>query len=299
MILEEASKEAFCYYPSELKPQSHKVVLAACDICGEFKVTTKNAYYALCKSCSLKGHTVTEETKRKIREAIKGKTVTDETKRKQSEAHKGDKSSSWKGGKAERKCKGCGNIFYVPQCIVKNGDGNYCSKSCSVKSKTGEKSSNWKGGEVKRKCKVCGKTFYVKPNVVKKGNGIYCSHSCRMKAQRHNARPTKTVPERKFEAICNKYLLPFKFVGDGSLWLGNAIPDFVHTSKKIALEVFGDYWHSPLINRNIRYTGTVEGRTEQLAAEGYKTIILWDIDLMREDAEKFILHEMCSRGIIK
>ena len=237
MILEDATHEAYGYYPSSLKPRSGKRILAVCDICGEFRAIRKDGYHSLCVSCSQKGKTLSEDHKRKISEAKKG-------------------------------------VF------------------------EGDKNSNWKGGEVKRICKVCGKTFFVKPNIVKRGEGIYCSRSCRMKAQRHNAKPEKTAPERIFEAICIKNDLPFTFVGNGSLWLGNANPDFVHNTKKIVVEVFGNYWHDPLINRNIRYTGTVEGRTAQLKAEGYKTIILWETDLMREDAESFILHEMHNRCII-
>ena len=102
MILEEATHEAFGYYPSALKSKSNKRILAACDICGEFKVTRKNEYRTLCGSCSLKGHTVTEETKRKISKVHKGKTLTAEHKQHLSDNHadfRGEKSGSWKGGK--------------------------------------------------------------------------------------------------------------------------------------------------------------------------------------------------------
>ena len=161
--------------------------------------------------------------------------------------------------------------------------------------KRGPECSWWKGGKVERVCKVCGKTFYAPQAIIKRGEGKYCSHSCATKARIHNAKPNMTAPEKAFEAICKKHQLPFKFVGNGSLWLGNANPDFAHTNKKIALEVFGDYWHSPLLNRNISEVQTVEGRTKQLAAEGYKTIILWESDLMRVDAEEFILHYLLDR----
>ena len=152
--------------------------------------------------------------------------------------------------------------------------------------------------KIERICKFCGKRFFVYPYIVKNGNGIYCSLSCVAKARIHNARPDMTAPEKAFESLCIKNELPFKFVGDGSLWFGNVNPDFIHTGrKKIVVEVFGDYWHSPLVNRNIEYVQTLEGRTAQLKAEGYKTIILWETDLMREDAESFILHEMHKEGI--
>ena len=240
MILEDATHEAFGYYPSALKPQSVKKILVVCDGCGKLRVIRKDAYHTLCRSCAKIGE----------KHHNYGKSMSREQKHKLSEAIKGNKSA-W-----------------------------------------------WKGGPIKRVCKICSKIFYVYPYRVNAGGGKYCSYSCKVKAQRHNARPTKTVPERIFEAICKKHQLPFKFVGDGSLWLGNANPDFVHNTKKIAVEVFGDYWHSPLINRNVREVQTVEGRTAQLTAEGYTTIILWESDLKRVDAEEFILHEMQSGGII-
>ena len=88
MILEDATFEAFGYYPSALKPQSNKRVLSCCDICGEFRVTTKSDYRSLCGSCSHKGktHTVTDDVKRKISAALKG-------------IFKCEKNSHWKGGK--------------------------------------------------------------------------------------------------------------------------------------------------------------------------------------------------------
>ena len=66
-------------------------------------------YRTLCRSCSHKGKTITDEAKRKIGEGNKGKTHTDESKRKMRDAHKGDKSHFWKGG-----------ISFEPYCIKFN-----------------------------------------------------------------------------------------------------------------------------------------------------------------------------------
>jgi hypothetical protein len=52
MILEDATFEAFGYYAIELSLQSAKPILGACELCGKFKVTSKNAYRTLCRSCS-------------------------------------------------------------------------------------------------------------------------------------------------------------------------------------------------------------------------------------------------------
>lgn len=55
MILEEATKEAFGYYPNTLKPQSNKPIIAACDDCGKKRKIYKCAYRSLCRSCVQKG----------------------------------------------------------------------------------------------------------------------------------------------------------------------------------------------------------------------------------------------------
>ena len=129
MILEDATHEAFGYYPSALRPKSNKRVLAVCDGCGKARAIPKKSYHALCGSCAATSKTHTEKHKHNM-----------------SEAQKGDKHWNWKGGPVKRICKVCGKTFPVYSRVVKGGRGIYCSKSCSEKSKTGEKNSNWQGG---------------------------------------------------------------------------------------------------------------------------------------------------------
>ena len=106
MILEEETFREFGYLPGELKPQSHKKILAACGECGLVRAIRKDNYHALCKSCAHKVMLCSEETRRKLREAKKGKNHpffgkhhSEETKRKQSKAKKGkfigEKSPNW------------------------------------------------------------------------------------------------------------------------------------------------------------------------------------------------------------
>ena len=126
MILEEATFEAFGYYPKDLSYGSSKRILVVCDGCGEGQLIRKNHYWSLCKSCSkssemnpMFGTEFTVEHKHKLAKAHigrsgwnKGKTTPDNVKRKISESEKGertgpknpmfgktcDKNPTWKGG---------------------------------------------------------------------------------------------------------------------------------------------------------------------------------------------------------
>lgn len=64
MILEEATYEAFGYYSSELSRKNSKPILAACELCGEFKVQPKCRYHTFCYACAIKNRTLAEERKR-------------------------------------------------------------------------------------------------------------------------------------------------------------------------------------------------------------------------------------------
>ena len=96
MILEDATYKAFGYYPSDLLPKSRKPVLAACELCGKFRVVRKHNYRTFCISCIRKGNTNglgykhTEEAKAKISAADKGRKATEETKAILSAAKKGN-----------------------------------------------------------------------------------------------------------------------------------------------------------------------------------------------------------------
>jgi uncharacterized protein YifN (PemK superfamily) len=132
MILEEATKDAFGYYPRDLKPKSAKLIIAACECCGEFRIYKRQGYKTFCSSCVRKGKITSEETKRKLSEMrkgkknpmygivspFKGKHHTDESKHKLSEGskgnknrgdQKGDKNSQWRGG-----------ISFEPYCVKFN-----------------------------------------------------------------------------------------------------------------------------------------------------------------------------------
>lgn len=187
-----------------------------------------------------------------------------------------------------------------PSCAHKGKNHSEATKQKIYDANKGENCYNWKGGKIKRICKQCGIEFPVKPSEIKKGAGKYCSHKCARKAQVFQNHHTK--PERIFEQICKKHNLPFKYTGDGSFWIGknpSINPDFVECDgKKIVIEVFGDYWHSPLLNRGLKENRTLPYRKRILKKYGWKLIVFWDTDLLRKDAEAFILNILREKKAI-
>jgi len=68
--------------------------------------------------------------------------------------------------------------------------------------------------------------------------------------------------------------LPFKYVGDGKVWLGKCNPDFInYNGKKQVIEVFGVYWH-PIFD--------VAQRMEAFRQYGFNTLIIWQDELVNE-----------------
>ena len=112
--------------------------------------------------------------------------------------------------------------------------------------------------------------------------GIYSEETIRkiQEARRRQQIPTsKTKPEQMLEDIIKKHRLPFKYTGDGSFWIGGINPDFVNcNSEKIAVEVFGNYWHDKA-RPNITFRETEYGRSKILAEYGWGLIIIWESEL--------------------
>ena len=313
MILEEETFEKFGYYPSDWAPKSNKHILAACDDCGKVRVIRKGSYRALCASCARKGEKNHfwhgGKVKRICKQCGKVSWVWPSYKDRlfcsqkcyakwESEHRKGENNPRWNGGEIERICEACGRHFFTTPYWIKNGYARFCSQRCTHNFMRGVNATNWKG-RIERVCETCGKHFLVRPWFVKKGLGRFCSKACVRQAIKMPTHHTK--PEMIFEAICKKYNLPFKYTGDGSLWIGKnpAInPDFVECNgKKIAIEIFS-YWHDPLRrNGKVRYSHTYAGRKKILKKYGWKLIVFWQEDLEREDAERFGLNELNKFGI--
>lgn len=221
-------------------------------------------------------------------------------------------------------CDGCGKV----RMITRKNYRSLCF-SCARKGKcSGEKNIRWKGGKIKCVCQYCGNVFETHNAWIKKGGGIFCNNKCKYKwrsenireekhprygkhhtketkrklckARKHRKFPTyHTKPELIFEAICKKSNLPFKYTGNGSFWIQNINLDFIDVNgKKIVVEIFGDYWHSPLLKKDIPYNQTYEGRKKILKKYGWKLIVFWESDLKRKDAEQFVLLELSKYAFL-
>lgn len=83
-----------------------------------------------------------------------------------------------------------------------------------------------------------------------------------------NRRPTSL--ERMLLNIINKYDLPYRYVGDGALWINNMNPDFIHRQKNIIIEVLGNHWHTK---------SEVKKRGQKFIECGFKLIEIWENEL--------------------
>ena len=109
-------------------------------------------------------------------------------------------------------------------------------------------------------------------------------------ARKHQKFPTSyTKIECIFWDISKKNNIPSEYTGDSKIWIGRVNPDFVIRDKNIAIFVNGDYWHSPLIRPTLTYTQRVEVQIKECKRHKWKAVIIWGTDLLREDAEAFVL----------
>uniref|UniRef100_A0A6M3MDS5 Putative sigma-70 region domain containing protein n=1 Tax=viral metagenome TaxID=1070528 RepID=A0A6M3MDS5_9ZZZZ len=109
--------------------------------------------------------------------------------------------------------------------------------------------------------------------------------------EKMNLSPNKL--ETRIINIIEKYSLPFKFVGDGSMILHGFSPDFVSVdgSMKI-IEVFGDYWHGP-DNPKLAYVRTEEGRKKVFSHLGYDLLVLWESEI-NNSTDEILKDKICT-----
>ena len=165
-------------------------------------------------------------------------------------------------------CEVCGKERWV-----RIGGGKPTNKRCPKCCKSGNENGRWKGGKVERTCLNCDKVFLIKPSRLPNGRGKYCSTSCELIYQRKTGgfKSSPNKLEKTLIKVINNNNLPFKYSGNGEIWLGNRNPDFINVNgKKQVIELFGTYWH-PL------FDGVK--RTEHYKQYGFDCLVIWEDEM--------------------
>ncbi|MFH1547553.1 MAG: NUMOD3 domain-containing DNA-binding protein [bacterium] len=108
-----------------------------------------------------------------------------------------------------------------------------------------------------------------------------------LKAQIESRKLKPSIPEKKVKKLLdNIHPNEFAYNGDFSLGItiGGRIPDFVNVNgNKEVIEVFGQYWHSPLHNPNVNINRTYENTVRHYKKYGWNCLIIWDYELNNKD----------------
>jgi len=132
-------------------------------------------------------------------------------------------------------------------------------------------------------CLNCGYEFtnrQLKHNL-EHGWGMFCSLSCGMVWKRKQGlfKRSPNNVESMLANLINTTELPFKYVGDGEVWLGNRNPDFININgHKQVIELFGDYWHPKT---------DVKDRINHYKEYGFTTLIIWEHELYSSPSNVF------------
>lgn len=227
-----------------------------------------------------------------------------------SEHMRGANNTHWQGGNRKLVCDYCGKIIEKKRCSIKDHKHHFCNHVCvgrwQAEHLRGKNSPTWQGGTRKTICGYCEKTVEKSPDQIKNHKDHFCNRECHRLWQLEHPKKIgriekPTRPERIFQGICKKNDLPFRYVGDGQLWIGKGKkmnPDFIETNgKKICVEIMGAWWHTRLLNQKVREDALQPYREKHYKRYKWQPIFIWDTDILRKDAETFILGALKKEGI--
>ena len=196
--------------------------------------------------------------------------------------------------KLEKTCLTCGRKYIVRR--YRMNISKYCSRICQHKSERKEFI-----------CKVCGKEFWVRNSRIKEGKGIYCSLACANKSlirkehckksallayKKPRKKPICMSPNKdeiQMDNIMKKLSLPYKYVGNGEVWIAGLNPDFININgQKKIVELFGEPWHGRncFHSEKPSFSRTEEGRKKVFGEYGYDTLIVWCRELRQPEMLK-------------
>jgi len=151
-------------------------------------------------------------------------------------------------------------------------------------------------------CSNCGKEKYkAHCHIIANTTGnFYCTPKCQYedpKFYRANmlaAQRLPTRPEQVLIDFINEKQLPYTYTGDGQAHVGVKIPDFVHTGKRIAIDIFGDYFHSKkfLEKKGVIYDPKGQRRVDYFKEQGYDLIVIWEREFKDPNWKQTILNRL-------
>jgi len=89
-------------------------------------------------------------------------------------------------------------------------------------------------------------------------------------AKRMLQRRTISEPEQTFVSISDRFYLSFNFVGGGVLIIDGKNPDFVDSTGKRFIEIWGNHWHKGQ---------DPQDRIDFFKARGYECLVIWASEL--------------------
>ena len=217
-----------------------------------------------------KGHKLSEEGLKKLREKLSNRTLSKEHKEKLCQARlERKKKLGYINSKKTRQ--------KISEAILKNPTRHWLGKKRSQETRVkmgahhrsmkGSLSPSWKGGPILIKCEICGKEKYYQKWKVDRGQGRFCSNACRGVWVSRTTKGRKLTPDQvrnalrrrtpsglelKFLHIVKEHSLPYRYVGNGAFFIEQFNPDFINTNhEKVAIEVYAKF-HKEL-----------DGRTEE------------------------------------
>lgn len=209
----------------------------------------------------------------------------------------------------EKTCSICGRVFRVPP---SKGRVKCCSRVCWVKndewrkhiseSKKGKK----QGLEQKRNATLARTKYHwtyeelyklywekerTEAEIAKEqrvGIGTIHRHLIQLGIpRRSNLAPKNRSPNGLETLLINLIMrkgLPYKFVGNGTHMIGLRNPDFIHNEgQKKVIELFGNYWHSPLMNPKVRFSARKDMTVKAYERKGYECLVIWEDELKNLD----------------
>ncbi len=166
-----------------------------------------------------------------------------------------------------RPCVICHKVF-APTCRTEKRPMKYCSPTCY----------RIATGNVSVSCRICHREFMCTPYKARMRK--FCSRRCYRKyALSLLAKRRPTNAEGAVIRMIDEYKLPLLYTGNGSLTIGIKNPDFIHQTQKKVVEVFGDFFHSPLYKHDMVWHQTFDGTTRYYKQRDYECLIIWQSDL--------------------